>query len=269
MATSDTRTTKWYFIVFALISSICECRGAPELGVHYGDCSAPALVVSVSGPSPRCIGNNPCINNCLANQGYKARRSSDEEVLVHYWPLYNGNRCHGWETKDEFGNRLFMSAKDIRCAGKDRITYTEFYGSLKCNGTDSSTMNKSLTTNCTAGSPLTSFELLTDASACSHPKDYCGNCYIGKSKPCCNTCASVKQTYEKKGWKLNTDNIAQCRHGGLGTQPRLVHDYKMARPGQATYEDGVCCNGCSSAGLASVSYRLSLSLIFFSFFSLT
>jgi endoplasmic reticulum-Golgi intermediate compartment protein 3 len=51
---------------------------------------------------------------------------------------------------------------------------------------------------------------LTDATqGVTRPK--CGNCYgAGKEGECCNTCDSVKDAYERIGWRFTTAGIAQC-----------------------------------------------------------
>ena len=40
----------------------------------------------------------------------------------------------------------------------------------------------------------------------------CGNCYgAGIKGHCCNTCADVKEAYERSGWRFKTQGIAQCQ----------------------------------------------------------
>lgn len=38
----------------------------------------------------------------------------------------------------------------------------------------------------------------------------CGNCYGAGKRKCCNTCADVKEAYQKSGWRFIPQNIAQC-----------------------------------------------------------
>ncbi|KXN75102.1 DUF1692-domain-containing protein [Conidiobolus coronatus NRRL 28638] len=50
-------------------------------------------------------------------------------------------------------------------------------------------------------------------------ENYCGNCYGGEPKEgtkCCNTCAEVKEAYERKGWLFEDySNIEQCVKEGV------------------------------------------------------
>lgn len=40
----------------------------------------------------------------------------------------------------------------------------------------------------------------------------CGNCYgAGTPGMCCNTCADVKEAYERSGWRFKAHGIAQCQ----------------------------------------------------------
>jgi hypothetical protein len=40
----------------------------------------------------------------------------------------------------------------------------------------------------------------------------CGNCYGAASEGiCCNTCASVREAYESKGWRFKPQDVLQCR----------------------------------------------------------
>ena len=44
------------------------------------------------------------------------------------------------------------------------------------------------------------------------PDDYCGHCY-GARDGCCNTCRSVRDAYNAKGWGLNElmQTAEQCK----------------------------------------------------------
>jgi hypothetical protein len=50
-------------------------------------------------------------------------------------------------------------------------------------------------------------------------ENYCGSCYSGEPKEgtkCCNTCAEVKEAYERKGWLFEDyEKVDQCIKEGV------------------------------------------------------
>lgn len=74
-------------------------------------------------------------------------------------------------------------------------------------------------------------EHLKPGSDVKIPDNYCGSCYGAEEKEgdCCNTCESVRQRYQKKGWVMpEYDTVEQCkREGYQDSMARMVRRWHL------------------------------------------
>jgi hypothetical protein len=87
----------------------------------------------------------------------------------HHWPIgMDAADCHGWAATDTDGNPHENSANDIRCNADGSFQFTQFAGSLSCEG---SGVTKVYTLNeCTQDIPPMLYTEAFDLTCCSAPE---------------------------------------------------------------------------------------------------
>jgi hypothetical protein len=147
------RTSVLLYFVVLVSSVIAGCASESEPIEGNADCVAP-LVRLQTGSDSSCEGGKE-----------------------HAWPVgMAADDCHGWRATDTTGSEHDNSANSIQCNADGSFQFTQYPGTLKCEGTG--TVKVYTADTCEQDTPPTLYTVAVDLSCCTDPDS--AACTVGR-----------------------------------------------------------------------------------------
>ena len=133
---------------------------------NNNNCSYP-LVMLQTGPDSECSGGN-----------------------IHAWPVGVDNTdCHGWTAIDNNGKLHKNSANNISCNPDGTFSFTQYAGSLTCEGGSGGVTKTYALNSCGQDIPPTLYTKAIDLTCCTYPDS--PECQIGAPTVSAGTSVSI------------------------------------------------------------------------------
>ena len=149
-------------IFIGIVAFLCSC----SLSTATDDSD------SVDSQEVAPVSNTNTANNC-AYPLVQLQTGSDSECTggnIHEWPVGMGDEdCHGWSSYDTSGKLHENSANNIRCNADGTFTFTQFAGTLTCEGGREGVVKTYALNSCEQDIPPTLFTKAIDLTCCINP----------------------------------------------------------------------------------------------------